>query len=64
MLVCAGRDFAATVHPQQAQPLHNVSGSAPAPAAQPAREGQSNRRNELKTGKNGDNVMGAPLAEG
>jgi putative transposase len=43
-------DFAATFHPRRDQTLRSLNGSAPAPAAQPAPEGQSNRRNELKAG--------------
>ncbi len=43
-------DFAATFHPRRDQTLRNVNSSASAHAAQPAREGQSNRRNELTAG--------------
>ncbi|MFG1287896.1 IS3 family transposase [Xanthobacter versatilis] len=42
--------FASTFHPRRDQTLHNMSGSASAPAAQPARDGKSNRRNELTAG--------------
>ncbi len=49
-------DFAATFHPRRDQTLRNVNSSASAHAAQPAQEGQSNRRNELKAGKTAGNV--------
>ncbi|MGQ3353524.1 MAG: IS3 family transposase, partial [Phreatobacter sp.] len=40
----------ATFHPRRDQTLRNVNSSASAHAAQPAREGQTNRRDELKAG--------------
>lgn len=43
-------DFAATFHPRRDQTLRYVNSSASAPAAQPAREGQTNRQNEIKAG--------------
>lgn len=43
-------DVAATFHPRRDQTLRNANSSAPAHAAQPARQGQTNRRNELKAG--------------
>ena len=42
--------FASTFHPRRDQTLRNVNSFASAHAAQPAREGQTNRRNELKAG--------------
>jgi putative transposase len=42
--------FASTFHPRRDQTLRTMQGSAPAPAAQPAREGKPNRQNELKAG--------------
>ncbi|WGD32305.1 IS3 family transposase [Ancylobacter sp. WKF20] len=42
--------FAATFHKRRDQTLRNVNSSASAHAAQPAREGQTNRRNELTAG--------------
>ena len=43
-------DFAATFHSRRDQTLRLANGATSAPAAQPAREGQSNHRNELKAG--------------
>ncbi len=39
--------FAATFHPRRDRTLRIINGSASAPAAQPAREGKSNRQSEL-----------------
>ncbi len=43
-------DFAATFHPRRDQTLRNVNSCASAHVAQLAREGQTNRRNQLKAG--------------
>ncbi|MEP9356866.1 IS3 family transposase [Xanthobacter sp. KR7-65] len=42
--------FASTFHPRRDQTLRNMNGSASAPAAPHAREGKSNRQNELTAG--------------
>ena len=42
--------FASTFHPRRDQTLRNMNGSASAPAAQHARQGKSNRQNELTAG--------------
>lgn len=42
--------FASTFHPRRDQTLRNMNGSASAPAAQHARQGKSNRQNELNAG--------------
>lgn len=43
-------DFAATFHPRRDQTLRLANGSASAHTAQPARQGPTNRRNELTAG--------------
>ena len=43
-------DFAATFRPRRDQTLRSVNSSASAYVSQPAREGQTKRRNELKAG--------------
>lgn len=43
-------DFATTFHPRRDHTPRNANGTASAHAAPPAREGQSNRRNELTAG--------------
>jgi len=43
-------DFAATFHPRRDQALSLANGPASAHIAHPAREGQTNRRNELTAG--------------
>ena len=42
--------FASTFHPRRDQTLRIINGSASAPAAQHARQGKSNRQNELTAG--------------
>ncbi|WP_209490471.1 IS3 family transposase [Xanthobacter flavus] len=42
--------FASTFHPRRDQTLRNMNGSASAPAAPHARQGKSNRQNELTAG--------------
>ncbi|MFG1230472.1 IS3 family transposase, partial [Xanthobacter autotrophicus NCIMB 11399] len=42
--------FASTFHPRRDQTLRTINGSASAPAAPHARQGKSNRQNELTAG--------------
>ncbi|MDQ0436511.1 hypothetical protein QO014_000881 [Kaistia dalseonensis] len=44
-------DLTTTLHPRQDQTLRYVNSSASERAAQPAREGRTNRQNELEAGK-------------
>ena len=43
-------EFASTFNPRRAPALRHTKGSAPAPVASPARQGQTNPGNELKAG--------------